>query len=157
MAASEVKLLHFGSDSISSGRPSLKMRPLCIIVTLSTTRSATSMSCSMMMKPMCAGSEVRISTSSRPLRRRQARGRLVEQDEARRAGQRQRDLELALLAMASSPTRRSLARPVRCTASTSISAALQQGIVGARADQREAASRNAAAGEIDVVEHATGR
>ena len=38
-----------GSASISCGRPSLKMRPLCIIVTLSTTRSATSMSCSMMM------------------------------------------------------------------------------------------------------------
>ena len=35
-----------------------------------------------------------------PLRGRQAGGRLVEQDEARRAGQRQRDLELALLAVA---------------------------------------------------------
>ena len=34
------------------------------------------------------------------LGRRQAGGRLVEQDEARRAGQRQRDLELALLAVA---------------------------------------------------------
>ena len=33
------------------------------------------------------------------LRRRQARRRLVEQDEARRAGERERDLELALLAI----------------------------------------------------------
>ena len=38
-----------GSDSISAGVPSLRIRPLCIIVTLSATRSATSMSCSMMM------------------------------------------------------------------------------------------------------------
>ena len=48
---------------------------------------------------MCAGSEVRISISSRALGRRQARGGLVEQDEARRAGERERDLELALLAV----------------------------------------------------------
>ena len=38
-----------GSSSISSGVPSLNMRPLCIIVTYSVTRSATSRSCSMMM------------------------------------------------------------------------------------------------------------
>ena len=49
MAASEIKLLHFGIGLDLLRRPSLKMRPLCIIVTLSTTRSATSMSCSMMM------------------------------------------------------------------------------------------------------------
>ena len=41
-----------------------------------------------------------------PLGRRQAGGRLVEQDEARRAGERQRDLELALLAMAELADRR---------------------------------------------------
>ncbi len=40
-----------------------------------------------------------MSTSSRALGRRQAGGRFVEQDEARRAGERQRDLELALLAI----------------------------------------------------------
>ena len=34
-----------------------------------------------------------------PFGRRQTRGRLVEQDEARRAGERQGDLELALLAV----------------------------------------------------------
>ena len=50
MAASEIQLLHLADRPRSrSGGPSLKMRPLCIIVTLSTTRSATSMSCSMMM------------------------------------------------------------------------------------------------------------
>ena len=101
MAASEVKLLHLRRRTRSPrARPSLKMRPLCSIVTLSTTRSATSMSCSMMMKPMCLGIEVRISISSAALPGRQAGGGLVEQDEARRAGQRQRDLELALLAVA---------------------------------------------------------
>ena len=41
--------VYLACRGVSRGRPSLKMRPLCIIVTLSTTRSATSMSCSMMM------------------------------------------------------------------------------------------------------------
>ena len=40
-----------------------------------------------------------MSTSSAPLGRREPGGRLVEQDEARRAGERERDLELALLAV----------------------------------------------------------
>ena len=41
-----------------------------------------------------------------PLGRRETRRRLVEQDEARRAGQRQRDFELALLAVAQRRDRR---------------------------------------------------
>ena len=48
---------------------------------------------------MWAGSDVRNRHEIAPLGRRQARGRLVEQDEARRAGERERDLELPLLAI----------------------------------------------------------
>ena len=40
-----------------------------------------------------------MSIEFRPLGRRKPGRRLVEEDEARRAGQRQRDLELALLAI----------------------------------------------------------
>ena len=48
---------------------------------------------------MCAGSAPSSATSSRALAGRQAGGRLVEQDQARRAGERHADLELALLAV----------------------------------------------------------
>jgi hypothetical protein len=70
-----------GSVSISRGPPSLKKRPLCIMVTLSTTRSATSMSCSMMMSPICESSDVRTSISSSRSAGDRPRRRLVEQDD----------------------------------------------------------------------------
>src|SRR5262245_47050401 len=53
------------SSSISAGVPCLSTRPSCSTVTRSTTRSAMSRSCSIRMKPMCAGSAVRRPTSSR--------------------------------------------------------------------------------------------
>ena len=49
MTATQIQLLHF-RIGLDLGRGAFfEVRPLCIIVTLSTTRSATSMSCSMMM------------------------------------------------------------------------------------------------------------
>ena len=87
------------SFSISAGVPVRSTRPLCITVTRSTTRSAMSRSCSIRTKLMCAGSEREQRDQLAPLGRRQAGGRLVEQDQARRAGQRHADLELALLAV----------------------------------------------------------
>ena len=57
-----------------------------------------------------------------PLGRRQPGRRLVEQDEARRARERERDLELALLAMGELGNQRCSLTAVRCTACTSPSA-----------------------------------
>ena len=48
---------------------------------------------------MCAGSDAQQRDQLAPLGRRQPGRRLVEQDQARRAGQRHADLELALLAV----------------------------------------------------------
>ena len=81
------------------GVPVRSTRPLCITVTRSTTRSAMSRSCSISTKLMCAGSERQQRHQFAPLGRRQAGGRLVEQDQPRRAGQRHADLQLALLAV----------------------------------------------------------
>src|SRR6267142_1534384 len=53
------------SPSISAGVPCLSTWPLCITVTRSTTRSATSRSCSMMMKLMWVGRASSSATSSR--------------------------------------------------------------------------------------------
>ena len=58
-----------------------------------------SRSCSISTKPMCARQRREQRDQLAPLGRRQARRRLVEQDQARRAGQRHADLELALLAV----------------------------------------------------------
>ena len=53
----------------------------------------------MMMKPICSGSARRSCTSSRRSGGDSAGRRLVEQDEARRAGERHADLQLPLLAV----------------------------------------------------------
>ena len=58
-----------------------------------------SRSCSISTKLMCAGSDVQQRDELAPLGRRQPGRRLVEQDQARRAGERHADLELALLAV----------------------------------------------------------
>src|SRR5262245_40772953 len=83
---------------------------------------------------------------------REAGGRLVEQDEAGRAGQRQGDLELALLAVAEFAYQ-PIAHLLQVHGLDQVLGRLQEGVAGARADQREAPARDAAAGEIDVVEH----
>ena len=102
---------------------------------------------------MWRGRQVRIVDELAPLGRREAGGRLVEQDEARRAGERERDLELALLAVAELGDELCRCTPSRCTAWMRFSAAGDERVVAARAQQREAAARDAAAGEVDVVEH----
>ena len=89
-----------GSFSISSGVPSLKMRPLCII---GHTRRHSQRHVEIVLDDDVADM-VRQRVEDRdqiaPLGRRQSGRRLVEQDEARRAGQRQRHFELPLLAVA---------------------------------------------------------
>ena len=54
----------------------------------------------MMMKPTCGGQGLQDIHQVGALARRQSRCRLVEQDQARRARQGERDLELPLLAVA---------------------------------------------------------
>src|SRR5262245_1661784 len=88
----------------------------------------------------------------RPLFGRQASGRLVTQAETRCAGQRQGDLELALLSVAQLP-HQAVADILQVHGLDQALCRLQQGVTGARADQRKAPARDAAAGEIDVVEH----
>ena len=105
------------------------------------------------MKPICAGSEVKNRHEIGALGRRQPRRGFVEQHEARRAGQRQRDLELALLAIGEFADQavlfvgqvHGLDQQFRCE---------HECIVGAGPEQRETVSRNTAAGQIDVVHHA---
>jgi hypothetical protein len=77
-----------------------------------------------------------------PLGGRQACCWFVEQDETRRPGQRERDLELALLADGGQV--HGLYQRLR---------RMHKRVVPARPQQREASARNAAAGEIDVVLH----
>ena len=101
---------------------------------------------------MWAGSAVRISTSSRPFGRRQAGGRLVEQDEARRAGERQRDLELALLAIGEFRHQPVLDRG-QMHRLNEVLGGMDERVVAARAEATKAPARDAAAGEIDIVEH----
>ena len=64
-----------------------------------------SRSCSISTKPMCAATREQRDEFA-TLGRRQAGGRLVEQDQARRTGERHADLELALLAVRQGSDRR---------------------------------------------------
>ena len=90
----------------------------------------------MMMKPMCFGIEVRISISSARSERREAGGGLVEQDEARRAGERQRDLELTLLAVAELADQ-AISTPVQVHGLDQVLGRLQQAVAGAAAGRSE--------------------
>ena len=93
------------------------------------------------------------ATSSRALGRRQARGRLVEQDQARRAGQRHADLELALLAVRQVGDDR-LVGDVRAGATRSSRSCVATATRGrARAAEAEAAAGDAAHREEQVVAH----
>ena len=84
--------------------------------------------------------------------RRQPGGRFVEQDEARRAGERQRDLELALLAVAQFGDKLIL-HGGEVDGLHEVLGRIHQRVVAARPQQREAPARNAAAREIHVVDH----
>ena len=101
---------------------------------------------------MCAGQRGEDVDEVAPLVRRQAGGRLVEQDEARRTGERQRDLELALLAVAElgdqrvGAIRRGGPRDMIRLAWSSV-ASSRRGRT-----KREAPARHAAAGEEDRVD-----
>src|SRR5262245_4731755 len=87
-----------------------------------------------------------------PLGRRQAGCRLIEQNEARRAGERERDFELALLAVAQ--FRNTLILHIRQMYRLDESERrLHQSVVAPRPQHREASARDAPAGEIDVVDH----
>jgi hypothetical protein len=81
---------------------------------------------------------------------RQAGGRFVEQDEARRTGERERDLQLALLAVSEFGDAPLLDRR-QMHRLDQIVGRLHQCVIGARSDRREAAARNAAARQIDIV------
>ena len=82
--------------------------------------------------------------------RRQARRRLVEQDEARRAGERQRNFELALLTMRQFADE-SIGNRFEVNERDEIRHRLHDGVARPRADEREAAARDAAAGQINVL------
>ncbi len=86
------------------------------------------------------------------LGRRQARRRLVEQNEARRAGERQRDFELALLAVREFADQ-TIRHRFEMHERNQIGDRLHDRVACARAQEREAAARHAAAGEIDVLAH----
>src|SRR6201998_228991 len=85
------------------------------------------------------------------LGRRQAGGRFVEQDEARRAGKREGDFKLTLLTMGEfgDPA---LFHRGQMDRLDQIVGRLQQHVVAARPKWREAVARNTTAGQIDVVE-----
>src|SRR5271156_4393431 len=85
------------------------------------------------------------------LRRRQTRGRLVEQDESRRAGQRQRDLELALLAVAQDRDR-GLQDVVEMNGVSDRSRLRHRGVAVRRTQQRKPASGNASTSDEDAVD-----
>src|SRR3984957_8647544 len=85
------------------------------------------------------------------LRRRQTRGRFVEQDESRRAGQRQRDLELPLLAVAQDRDR-GLRDVVEMNGVSDRSRLRHRGVAVRRTQQRKTASGNAAARDEDAVD-----
>ena len=88
-----------------------------------------------------------------PFVRRQAGGRLVEQDEARRAGEGERDLELALLAVAEFGDE-GLGFVVELDGVHDARRLLERRVVDARPEKREAPPRNAAAGEEDRIDDA---
>ena len=99
-----------GSSSISSGVPSLKIRPLCIIVH---PRRRLQRNVEIVLDDDVAdmsGRALRIATRSRRSPRRKSGRRLVEQNEARGACKRQRHFELPLLAVAQRRHRRSSSR-----------------------------------------------
>ena len=87
-----------------------------------------------------------------PLGRRQARRRLVEQDEARRARQSERDLELALLAIGQLADQPILDGGEVDGVDQALGGMLER-VVAARPPQREAVPRDAPAGEVDIVDH----
>src|SRR6202790_2633990 len=84
------------------------------------------------------------------LGRRQTGGRFVEQDETRRAGKRERDFKLALLTVGELGYPATLHRG-QMHRLDQIVGRLHQRVVAARPKWREAAARNATAGEVDVV------
>ena len=95
---------------------------------------------------MCSGSALSRATSSRALGGRQARRRLVEQDQPRRPGERHADLELALLAVGQGAHR--LIGDVReAHALKQLLRRAARGVRGARPQEAETAARDAARGE----------
>ena len=93
----------------------------------------------MMMKPMCFGHRGEDLDELGALERREAGGGLVEQDEARRAGQRQRDLQLTLLAVAELADRAVLDAG-QVHGFDQVLGRLHQSVAGFRPDEREAAA-----------------
>ncbi len=86
------------------------------------------------------------------LGRRQARRRFVEQDEARRAGERQRDFELPLLAVRQFADQ-TVGHRFEMHERDQIGDRLHDRVAARGADEGETAARDAAAGEIDVLAH----
>src|SRR5258708_6364467 len=81
---------------------------------------------------------------------RQAGGRFVEQDETRRAGERERNFELALLTVGEFGDA-ALFHRGQMYRLHQIVGRLHQRVIAVRPKRREAAARNATAGEVDVV------
>ena len=104
MATTEIQLLHFGIRLNLARRAFLEDGPLCIIVTLDDAERDIHVVLDDDVADVARQrGEDRDQIAA--LMRRETRRRLVEQNKARRAGERERDLELPLLARANSPTR----------------------------------------------------
>jgi len=93
---------------------------------------------------MWAGSAVRIETRS-------ARS-LGEENESRRAGEGERNLELALLAVRQFANQ-TVGHHLEVNERDKVADQLHDGIARPRTQQGEAAAQHSAAGEIDVVAH----
>ena len=104
------------------------------------------------MKPMWPGQAGEDVHELAPLGGREPGGGLVEQDEARRPRERERDLELALLAIGElgDPGVAHRRQPHRLDQLVGLGG---EGVAPPRAQEREAPSRDAPTGEIDVVRH----
>ena len=93
-----------------------------------------------------------MSIELRPFRRRQTGRRLVKKDEPRRARKRQRDLELALLAIGQFRHQPVLDRR-QMDRLNQVLGGMDERVVAARPKERKSAARDATAGEVNVVEH----